>query len=272
MTDVALAPAAPLSAARRGRRGGGSTIDQARRRLFVPFVGPAFVLYTILFVVPSVYAIWISFNKWAGAGPMEFVGFGNYVRLFNDKLFLRSFGNTLLLLFVVGLAIFVIAFALTLVLSAAFMHASWNAIVKNAGDRALTLAAVAAMVTVNDHVREVLGADERRHRLRVRVNVRFSAASIHVAQASVLAVIVFAGFVALGVLSVPDETIRQWVGVTPPQIQLGSLTIPVVLVKVSWALAGFAALYHVTATAGDVAAREAQLGPVTDGMRRALAG
>ena len=82
----------------------------------MPFVGPAFVLYTILFVVPSVYAIWISFNKWAGAGPMEFVGFGNYVRLFNDKLFLRSFGNTLLLLFVVGLAIFVIAFALTLVL------------------------------------------------------------------------------------------------------------------------------------------------------------
>ncbi|WP_313479596.1 sugar ABC transporter permease [Microbacterium sp.] len=116
MTDVALAPAAPLPAARRGRRGGGSTIDQARRRLFVPFVGPAFLLYSILFVVPSVYAIWISFNKWAGAGPMEFVGLGNYVRLFNDKLFLRSFGNTLLLLFVVGLAIFVIAFALTLVL------------------------------------------------------------------------------------------------------------------------------------------------------------
>jgi drug/metabolite transporter (DMT)-like permease len=40
------------------------------------------------------------------------------------------------------------AFALALVLSAAFMHASWNAIVKNAGDRALTLAAVAAMHTV----------------------------------------------------------------------------------------------------------------------------
>lgn len=39
-------------------------------------------------------------------------------------------------------------FALTLVLSAAFMHATWNAIVKNAGDRALTLAAVAAMHTI----------------------------------------------------------------------------------------------------------------------------
>jgi raffinose/stachyose/melibiose transport system permease protein len=115
MTEVAVPPAAVRVALRR-RRGGGSTIDHARRRLFVPFVGPAFVLYTILFVVPSVYAIWISFNKWAGAGPMEFVGFNNYVRLFSDKLFVRSFGNTLLLLFVVGFAIFAIAFALTLVL------------------------------------------------------------------------------------------------------------------------------------------------------------
>ncbi|MFC9984914.1 carbohydrate ABC transporter permease, partial [Microbacterium keratanolyticum] len=48
--------------------------------------------------------------------PMEFVGFGNYIRLFSDKLFLQSFGNTLLLLFVVGIAIFVISFGLTLVL------------------------------------------------------------------------------------------------------------------------------------------------------------
>lgn len=38
--------------------------------------------------------------------------------------------------------------ALALVLSAAIMHASWNAIVKNAGDRALTIAAVAAMHAV----------------------------------------------------------------------------------------------------------------------------
>lgn len=115
MTDAAMVPL-PVHAVPPRRRGGGSTIDRARRRLFIPFVGPAFVFYTLLFVVPAVFAIWISFNKWAGAGPMEFVGLGNYARLFSDKLFLRSFGNTLLLLFVVGLAIFLIAFGLTLVL------------------------------------------------------------------------------------------------------------------------------------------------------------
>ncbi|SEB65076.1 carbohydrate ABC transporter membrane protein 1, CUT1 family [Paramicrobacterium humi] len=99
-----------------GARTGGNAIDRGRKKLFVPFVGPAFLFYTILFVVPALYAVWISFNKWAGAGPMEFVGLKNYVRLFSDKLFMQSFVNTLLLLFVVGIAIFVIAFGLTLVL------------------------------------------------------------------------------------------------------------------------------------------------------------
>ena len=40
------------------------------------------------------------------------------------------------------------AFALTLVLSSAFLHATWNALVKAAPDRALTLAAVALMHAV----------------------------------------------------------------------------------------------------------------------------
>ena len=40
------------------------------------------------------------------------------------------------------------SFALVLVLSAAFMHATWNALVKAAHDRALTLAAVASMHAV----------------------------------------------------------------------------------------------------------------------------
>lgn len=119
MTRTALAtrPAAeeaiadPVPPARRG-----NAVDRGRRRLLVPFVGPAFLLYTVLFVVPAVYAVWISLHEWAGAGPMDFVGLGNYRRLFSDDLFLRSFGNTLLLLFVVGAAIFVIAFGLTLVL------------------------------------------------------------------------------------------------------------------------------------------------------------
>lgn len=105
-------PGRPSRAAARA----GSTIDRQRRRLLVPFVGPAFILYTILFIVPTIGALWISLNEWAGSGPMKFVGLQNYVAVFKDPLYLRSFGNTLLILFVVGAAIFILAFAMTLVL------------------------------------------------------------------------------------------------------------------------------------------------------------
>lgn len=91
-------------------------MDRQRRKLLIPLVGPAFIFYTILFIVPSIAALWISFHKWAGAGPMEFVGLQNYVRIAGDELFRNSFFNTLKLLFVVGAVIFVTAFALTLVL------------------------------------------------------------------------------------------------------------------------------------------------------------
>lgn len=121
MTQVVSSSRRPASEPRRratatAARRGSNAVDAGRKRLLVPFVGPAFLLYTLLFVGPAVYAVWISLNNWSGAGPMEFVGLDNYVRLFSDKLFVQSFQNTLLLLFLVGLAIFVIAFGLTLVL------------------------------------------------------------------------------------------------------------------------------------------------------------
>jgi raffinose/stachyose/melibiose transport system permease protein len=97
------------------RRTDGS-LRAGHRRLFVPFVMPALVLYTVLFVLPIFAAIWISLNKWAGAGPMRFVGFDNYVQIMGDRIFLQSLGNTLKLLFGVGIAIFVLAFGMTLVL------------------------------------------------------------------------------------------------------------------------------------------------------------
>jgi len=95
---------------------GGSALQRNRRKLFIPFVGPALVFYTVLFVVPIIASVWISFHQWPGAGPMEWKGLDNYLRLMTDTVFLTSFGNTLLLLFVVGAAIFVLAFGATLFL------------------------------------------------------------------------------------------------------------------------------------------------------------
>ena len=90
--------------------------ERPRRRLYLWFVMPAVIVYAGVLIAPSLYTVWIGFNKWSGAGPMTFVGFTNYVRIFRDPVFLISFANTLLILFVVGGATFGISFVLMLVL------------------------------------------------------------------------------------------------------------------------------------------------------------
>lgn len=114
---MTAAAAKPLRGQRRKRAAApGSIIEQQRRKYLVPFVGPAFVFYTLLFILPALGAVWVSLNQWAGSGPMTFVGLKNYVRVFGDHQFRAAFTNTLLLLFVAGAIIFILAFALTMVL------------------------------------------------------------------------------------------------------------------------------------------------------------
>jgi len=103
-------PRRPRQAPARG------SLAQQRRRLFVPFVGPALLFYTVLFVVPTFAAVWISLHDWAGSGPMTWRGLDNYTALAGDRLFRPSLLNTLKLLVVVGIGMFVLSFAMTLVL------------------------------------------------------------------------------------------------------------------------------------------------------------
>lgn len=102
-----------------GRRPGRrptSPLIAGRRRLFWPLLLPAVIVYTGLFAGPSLFTVWLSLNKWAGAGPMSFVGLRNYRRLLNDPVFEHSFVNTLWIVFGVGAATFAVAFGLTMVL------------------------------------------------------------------------------------------------------------------------------------------------------------
>lgn len=112
-------------APRTGRRTPGETAGrgarpaafaQARKRLFLPFVLPALLLYVAFLIVPLLGTAWISLHSWPGAGPMEWVGPRNYLNLFADPVFTTSFSNTLLLLFGGGLATFVLSFGLVMLL------------------------------------------------------------------------------------------------------------------------------------------------------------
>lgn len=108
-------PSTPRGSSTR-RTGTPSTLDRQRRRVFLPFVVPALVLYVLFFVGPSLAAVVISFLRWAGSGEATWVGLRNYEVLVQDPVFHTAFWNTLLILVAVGGFTFAVAFGLTMVL------------------------------------------------------------------------------------------------------------------------------------------------------------
>ncbi|MEU6411991.1 sugar ABC transporter permease [Microbispora sp. NPDC046933] len=112
----AVASPVPETASRRRQRLRMSPLERSRRRLFVPFVYPALLVYAAVMVAPTVFTLWISLNHWAGAGPMQWAGLSNYTRMFKDPVFRTSFVNTFWIVFGVGVGVFAIAFLLTMLL------------------------------------------------------------------------------------------------------------------------------------------------------------
>ncbi|WP_344240867.1 sugar ABC transporter permease [Kribbella hippodromi] len=93
-----------------------SPFERSRRRMLLPFLAPSLLIYLFIMVVPTLFTLWLSFNKWAGSGPMTFVGGENYVRMFRDPVFKSSFVNTFLIVFGVGAGVFLVSFGLTMLL------------------------------------------------------------------------------------------------------------------------------------------------------------
>ncbi|MEI9400719.1 sugar ABC transporter permease [Mesorhizobium argentiipisi] len=58
------------------------------------FVAPFLFFFTTLLLVPLFWGMWLSFHKADTFSSGNFVGFGNYIRLSHDKVFLQSVWNT----------------------------------------------------------------------------------------------------------------------------------------------------------------------------------
>jgi raffinose/stachyose/melibiose transport system permease protein len=100
--------------ARRSRSRDRTLADQ-RNELFWPFVLPALSVYALLMLVPTVATVYISLNKWRAQGdPMIFAGVKNYTKLVGNAAFRTSFVNTLEILLLCGVVVFVLAFAITM--------------------------------------------------------------------------------------------------------------------------------------------------------------
>jgi ABC-type sugar transport system permease subunit len=72
------------------------------RKKILPYllVSPYIIHFFLFVAFPVGFSIVLTFHKWNIISPMEYTGLNNYIRLFNDKTFLRSIGNTLIFLLI----------------------------------------------------------------------------------------------------------------------------------------------------------------------------
>ncbi|MBC1231678.1 carbohydrate ABC transporter permease [Listeria booriae] len=91
------------------------------------YIAPA-VLFVFCFCILSIlFTLVISFTNWSGLGDFEFVGFSNYIAVFQDKNFLLSCINTLVWV-AAGLIIPVV---LPLLFAIAITKSSFSTLFKN---------------------------------------------------------------------------------------------------------------------------------------------
>jgi len=63
-------------------------------------VSPYLIHLTLFILFPVVFSIVLTFHKWNIISSMEFVGFDNFIRLFQDRLFWKAIINTIVFLLV----------------------------------------------------------------------------------------------------------------------------------------------------------------------------
>ncbi len=66
-----------------------------KKRPWIGFILPGFILYTVFMILPLFTAVYYSFFKWSGLGPKIWIGIGNYRSLFTDARLSSIFWNAL---------------------------------------------------------------------------------------------------------------------------------------------------------------------------------
>jgi multiple sugar transport system permease protein len=78
------------------------------------FILPSTFFILLLFILPLLMTVWMSFYNWPLLGRSKFIGLANYVELAGDAQLWHSLGFTLLYTVLVTLALFIVAFPLAL--------------------------------------------------------------------------------------------------------------------------------------------------------------
>ncbi len=105
-----------MSALKKKKSRDNSLIRQTRRWGWL-FLGPVVAAFAIGFVWPFIQGIYLSFCNFRLIRDAKFIGFGNYVKAFQDASFVHSFWFTALFAIVSLVLINVLAFAVALALT-----------------------------------------------------------------------------------------------------------------------------------------------------------
>ncbi|HOO75215.1 MAG TPA: sugar ABC transporter permease [Tepiditoga sp.] len=93
------------------------------------FLSPWIIAFLLFELYPLLYSFFVSFTKYSGLNPqISFVGLSNYIRAFQDEVFLKSVANTLI--FVIGTIPFTIAIALGIAILLNFVNLKFSGLFK----------------------------------------------------------------------------------------------------------------------------------------------
>ncbi len=68
---------------------------QKRKKPYLLFIAPGFILYTVFIIFPILFILYLCLFKWSGLGPMTFVGLDNFKTLFNSPRIAPTFWHAL---------------------------------------------------------------------------------------------------------------------------------------------------------------------------------
>ena len=76
------------------------TYLRQKRTSYLSFILPAFIIYIGIIIFPVAFSFYLSLTKWKGYGKMEFIGLGNYIRMFTDPVFYIGLRNNILIVLI----------------------------------------------------------------------------------------------------------------------------------------------------------------------------
>lgn len=92
-------------------------MQKTLKRYFPIFVLPTLIAFAFAFIVPFVMGVWLSFCSFRTITNAQFIGVGNYVRIFEDSDFLNALWFTVRFAVLSILTVNVLSFALALALT-----------------------------------------------------------------------------------------------------------------------------------------------------------